>query len=150
MDEDLKDWKLNKTWFCPSGTKPIIDETGHQVATFNIYNSWGIFHDTGRNGICGSYGINGYCLIPASSNTTAYEGGVPVQHGWKTPDEPGSSNAPWWTEALRFDLWPLETMRQPQTSTRLGWATTWPAAASTAIKGPSARPSWTGRPVGWA
>ncbi len=110
MDEDLKDWKLNKTWMCPSGQKPVRMATGEMLQTFNIYNAWGIFTDTGRNGVAGSYAINGYCLIPRSSSTTTYEGGVPVRYGWKTAGEPGSSNTPWWTEALRFDLWPLETM----------------------------------------
>lgn len=109
MDEDLKDWKLNKTWLCPSGTRPIVDERGATAPSFNIYNAWGIFRDTGRNGICGSYGINGYVLIPASSSTATFEGGVPVVNGWRTAGEPGSSNTPWWTESLRFDLWPLET-----------------------------------------
>jgi len=109
MDEDLKDWKLNKTWLCPSGQRPITNEQGQTAPTLNIFNAWGIFRDTGRNGICGSYGINGYCLIPASASTATYEGGVPVKYGWKTAGESGSSNTPWWLEALRFDLWPLET-----------------------------------------
>ena len=71
MDERIKNWKKNKLWFCPSATKPIIDEYGVQAPTFNIYNAWGIF--TGSNlsedGIAGSYGINGYCLIPRTATT---------------------------------------------------------------------------------
>jgi type II secretory pathway pseudopilin PulG len=121
MDEDLKDWKLNKTWFCPSGQKPVQEANGTMIPTFNIYNAWGIFPTTGRNGVAGSYGINGYCLIPASASTTTYEGGVPVSNGWKTAGEPGSSNTPWWTEALRFDLWPRETER-PADSEFAAWS----------------------------
>jgi len=112
MDDKLKDWRANQTWMCPSGQKPVQMPNGQMVASFNIYNAWGIFTDSsgrlGPNGVAGSYGINGYCLIPASSSTTTYEGGVSVSNGWKTAGEPGSSNAPWWTEALRFDLWPRE------------------------------------------
>jgi hypothetical protein len=86
------------------------DEHGVTAQTFNIFNAWGIF--TGdrlsRDGIAGSYGINGYCLIPHDATTTQYEGGVPVQNGWKTAGGRNAAQAPWWIEALRFDLWPLE------------------------------------------
>ena len=111
MDEDLKDWKLNKTWLCPSGQKPVQDERGAMIPSLNIFNAWGIFRDTGRNGICGSYGINGYCLVPQGNiaPTATYEGGVQVKYGWKQVGEPGCSGTPWWLEALRFDLWPLDT-----------------------------------------
>ena len=36
LDEDLKDWKKNKIWFCPTATKPIFDEFGNQKLGFNI------------------------------------------------------------------------------------------------------------------
>ena len=29
LEEKLKDWKKNKTWFCPTATKPITDEDGN-------------------------------------------------------------------------------------------------------------------------
>jgi prepilin-type N-terminal cleavage/methylation domain-containing protein len=112
MDDNLKDWKANGTWMCPSGLKPVQTASGQMIATFNIYNAWGIFTGDrlGPNGVAGSYGINGYCLIPqGSSPAQNYEGGVPTKYGWKMAGEPGCSNAPWWIESLRFDLWPLET-----------------------------------------
>jgi prepilin-type N-terminal cleavage/methylation domain-containing protein/prepilin-type processing-associated H-X9-DG protein len=109
MDDRIKSWKKNKLWFCPSATKPIIDEYGVQAPTFNIFNAWGIF--TGSNlsedGIAGSYGINGYCLIPRTATT--YESGVSTQDGWKTAGGRNAAQVPWWIEALRFDLWPLPT-----------------------------------------
>jgi len=109
MDERTKNWKKNKLWFCPSASKPIIDEHGVQAPTFNIFNAWGIF--TGSNlsedGIAGSYGINGYCLIPRTATT--YESGVSTQDGWKTAGGRNAAQVPWWIEALRFDLWPLPT-----------------------------------------
>ena len=112
LEEEYKSWKTNELWFCPSGTKPIIDENGNRAPTFNIYNAWGIFtgNNLSRDGVAGSFGINGYCLIPAGPNAaTTYEGGVPVTNGWKTAGVRGASQVPWFTEALRFDLWPLPT-----------------------------------------
>jgi prepilin-type N-terminal cleavage/methylation domain-containing protein len=113
-DKDLS-WKRNKTWFCPTAKKPIIDENGNTAPTFNIYNAWGIFWGTqgGRaapsEGVAGSYSINGYCLtIPVDAT---FEGGVHASQGWRTPDVSGASNAPLFIDALRFDLWPLETQR---------------------------------------
>jgi len=111
IDDKYKSWKKNPIWFCPSATKPVIDEYGNQLETFNIFNAWGIF--TGSNlsedGIAGSYGINGYCLIPRDPSSGTYEGGVSFSNGWKTANARGANRVPWFSEALRFDLWPLET-----------------------------------------
>jgi prepilin-type N-terminal cleavage/methylation domain-containing protein len=120
MDDSVKDWKRNKTWFCPSAQKPIRDEHGVTAATLNIFNAWGIFDqrehaDLGPNGISGSFGINGYCLIPQANPgqqpRTTYESGVPTSEGFKTNAVQGANNIPWFIEALRFDLWPLPTHR---------------------------------------
>lgn len=114
MKDKVKDWKTNKTWFCPRATKPIQDENGNAPPTLNIYNAWGIFtgNNLGPNGIAGSYGINGYCLIPQGPNArTTYESGVAVSDGFKTASVKGANNVPWWIEALRFDLWPTPTQR---------------------------------------
>ena len=114
LEPQYKDWKTNEIWLCPSATKPVIDEFGNQAATFNIFNAWGIFDEgdhanLGPNGVCGSYGINGYVLVPSSGVTGNYEGGVPVSRGFHTASAKGSSNTPWFIEGLRFDLWPLHT-----------------------------------------
>ena len=109
MDPELRDWKNNKTWFCPTAKKPIIDEDGVQVANFNIFNAWGIFDRGTVRSVSGSYGINGYALIPNKANPLVgnYEGGVPFKDGWQTVDSIRQANrVPWWTETLRFDLWP--------------------------------------------
>lgn len=109
LDERYKSWKRNPLWFCPSATKPIVDEFGVTAPTFNIYNAWGIFTGGGlsEDGVAGSFGINGYCLIPRDVDT--YESGISVSQGWKTAGERGANNVPWFSEALRFDLWPLPT-----------------------------------------
>jgi prepilin-type N-terminal cleavage/methylation domain-containing protein len=109
LDRRYQSWKENKIWLCPSATKPIIDENGVRAPTFNIFNAWGIFNDNmfPPEGMAGSYGINGYCLIPRSART--YEGGVSVDNGWKTTSERNAAQVPWYIEALRFDLWPLPT-----------------------------------------
>jgi prepilin-type N-terminal cleavage/methylation domain-containing protein len=113
LERRLLDWKMNKTWFCPTAKKPIIDENGVQIPTFNIFNAWGIFKGShgGRNappdGVAGSYSINGYLLtIPTDA---AFYGGKPASDGWRTPSVAGASNVPLFVDALRFDLWPLET-----------------------------------------
>ena len=117
MDNSLKDWVTNKTWFCPSAQKPITDKYNVTVNTLNIYNAWGIFKgtDLGPNGIAGSFGINGYCLIPqaapGSSPMKTYESGVSTSEGWQTAGGKNANEVPWWIEALRFDLWPLPTDR---------------------------------------
>jgi prepilin-type N-terminal cleavage/methylation domain-containing protein len=109
LDERHKSWKKNPIWMCPSGKKPVQDDNGNTIESFNIFNAWGIFHgaDLSVDGVAGSYGINGYCLIPNGVDT--YESGISVSRGWKTAGERGAGNVPWFSEALRFDLWPLDT-----------------------------------------
>ena len=102
----------NPLWFCPSAEKPIIDENGQRIDSFNIFNAWGIFTRSNFNGLCddgvaGSYGINGYCLsTPPGGN---FEGGRQTANNWRTPRIKGAGYVPLLVEALRFDLWPLET-----------------------------------------
>ena len=114
MEERYQSRIKNKLWFCPSATKPRYTESGTLIDTYNIFNSWGIYTRSTHSGICrdgidGSYGINGYCLIPSGSNpVTTYESGVSVNNGWKTAGGRFASQVPWFVEALRFDLWPTE------------------------------------------
>jgi len=113
LERKLLDWKMNKTWFCPTAKKPIIDENGNQAPTLNVFNAWGIFRgnhggrDAPPSGVAGSYSINGYVLtIPTDS---AFYGGKPASEGWRTPNVAGAGYIPLFMDAIRFDLWPLET-----------------------------------------
>ncbi|MBL7154542.1 MAG: type II secretion system protein [Phycisphaerae bacterium] len=114
IEDRYKDRKANKLWFCPSAQKPQYDERGVARPVLNIFNAWGIYTGggLGPNGIAGSYGLNGYVLIPypPGGGASTYEGGVPVEHGWRTASSGGglASNVPLFTEALRFDLWPVD------------------------------------------
>ncbi len=116
LQETLRDWKRNKIWFCPSATKPITDEEGHTVDTFNINNAWGIdttvvsaadgTYQPGENGVNGSFSLNGYLLtIPSGKE---YESGVSASDGWRKYDQIRQpSNVPAMLDGLRFDTWPL-------------------------------------------
>jgi prepilin-type N-terminal cleavage/methylation domain-containing protein/prepilin-type processing-associated H-X9-DG protein len=112
MDDKIKDWKTNKTWMCPKAQRPVQDAAGRMIPNLNIYNAWGIFtgNGLGPNGIAGSFGINGYCLIP-QKYTGNYESGVPQSEGWKQAGGKHAHEVPWFIEALRFDLWPVPTDR---------------------------------------
>jgi len=45
LPDNLKDWKQNKTWFCPTATKLQVDENGVSAQVLNIFNAWGIYKD---------------------------------------------------------------------------------------------------------
>jgi len=104
LPDSLKDWKTNKTWFCPTATKPIYDIHGVSVPVLNIFNAWGIFKDpymgyaAGPNGVSGSYGLNSWLF---SRTGGSYWGTL---SGVKNPN-----NVPLFVDALRFDLWLAET-----------------------------------------
>jgi prepilin-type processing-associated H-X9-DG protein len=109
LEEHYQSYKQNPLWFCPMAKKPTIDEYGVSSPTSNVFNAWGIYHNPGMffaDGVAGSYGLNGY-VLDISGGT--FEGGVPASAGWRTPDVPGASNVPVFLDALRHDLWPLET-----------------------------------------
>jgi len=113
LEDQYKDWKKNKIWFCPEAKAPVYDEHGVQSPTITIFNTWGIYKGTGLgpNGISGSYTLNGYVLTPRplGGGATTYEGGVSVDNGWKTPYVAGAASVPVFLDALRFDVWPRET-----------------------------------------
>jgi prepilin-type N-terminal cleavage/methylation domain-containing protein len=109
LEDRLKDWKKNKIWFCPTAKKPESEATG----TLSVFYAWGIFtgshgvYSGGANGMSGSYGLNSYVLnMPITSN---FPSGVEGKYGWRTINEPGAARAPLFMDALRFDLWPLES-----------------------------------------
>lgn len=114
LDAKVRDWEANKIWFCPNAHKPLFDQTGNRVGTWNITDAWGIHLDAGQGitfgpkGITGSYGVNGYFIrIPRNST---YQGGVPARDGWARLDAVKQpTRVPLYLDALRFDLWPRPT-----------------------------------------
>lgn len=110
LGDEHKDWKRFRIWFCPEATGPVIREDGSQSPGLSVFTAWGIFlgDRLGPNGIAGSYGLNGYCIIPGGPHPrTVYESGVPVSDGWQNiRDVPHGDQVPVFVEALRFDLWP--------------------------------------------
>jgi len=112
LDDEQKDWKRTRIWFCPESTGPVVGEDGLYNSGPSVFSAWGIYRGTGLgpNGIAGSYGLNGYCIIPQGGHPSTYEGGVPASEGWQDlRDVPNAAQVPLFVEALRFDLWPRYT-----------------------------------------
>ena len=131
LPEELRCWKENKTWFCPTATKLQVDERGVSAPMLNIFNAWGIYkeayqgYSAGHLGIAGSYGLNSYLLSrPLTTDDQR-------RRFWGTlSNVPQASTVPLFIDSLRFDLWPLETTAPARTSMPPGTMKTWPAAAS--------------------
>jgi prepilin-type N-terminal cleavage/methylation domain-containing protein len=115
LPEELRCWKENKTWFCPTATKPIVDVYGVRVPVLNIFNAWGIFKDpyggyeAGHLGVAGSYGLNSWLLSRPLTTDDARKRYWGTLMGVQNPN-----NVPLFLDALRFDLWPVETTRPAQ------------------------------------
>ena len=112
LEELYQSYKQNPLWFCPMAKKPIIDEYGFYSQTLNIFNAWGIYtrsvyNNLCRDGIAGSYGLNGYVLNVDPG--VSFQGGRRTDDNWRTFNVKDASDVPIFMEALRFDLWPLET-----------------------------------------
>lgn len=121
LPDNLKDWKANKTWFCPTATKMQVDERGATETMLNIFNAWGIYRDPyqgygpGPNGLAGSYGLNGFLLsrpLTTDAQRNTYWGSLT---NVKAPN-----TVPLFLDSLRFDLWPQETTA-PATSEYAAW-----------------------------
>jgi prepilin-type N-terminal cleavage/methylation domain-containing protein len=114
MGPKVMNWKENPIWFCPTATKPLIDEHGLQRGTENTFSAWGIYTDSASPvvGIAGSYGLNGYIL--STNPGTSFEAGRTTSDNWRTPLVQGANNVPLFIDALRFDLWPIATDSPPQ------------------------------------
>ncbi|MFB0551827.1 MAG: type II secretion system protein [Phycisphaerae bacterium] len=102
----------NKVWFCPTATKPLIDENGNR-GRLNNFSAWGIFFSGGPglnpDGIAGSYGLNSYLLDTPAAPGFTFENGIQADNFFKTPRVKGADNVPLMVDALRFDVWPQET-----------------------------------------
>ncbi len=115
LPEELKCWKENKTWFCPTATKPIRDEHGVSVATLNIFNAWGIYTDAyggysaGHLGVAGSYGLNGFFLTGGLMKNDQGKSFWGTLTNVKVPN-----TVPMFIDSLRFDLWPQSTTAPAQ------------------------------------
>ena len=131
LPEKEQDWKQNKTWLCPTATKPRYDERGVEGQRINIYTTWGIYREpvtrtyNGKtytmnpNGFNGSYCLNGYLLnIPG---TGSYEGGVAAKYGYRNVNQaPNANNVPVMMDGLRFDTWP-EYNNAPASTEEAAW-----------------------------
>lgn len=120
-----QDWKINKTWFCPTAKTPVWNEQGVRKPSLYIYDAWGIEKPSitgapssmnygGRtytlnpNGLNGSYGLNGFML--AIPKTGMHEGGIPASEGYRDMYNVKNANdVPVMLDALRFDFWPQAT-----------------------------------------
>ena len=119
LSEDLKNWRKNKIWFCPTAMKTIIDEFGNSSQTFDIDRAWGIFtgahgdYSCGKNRIFGGYGLNSYSIpIPSHSS---YVRNIPASNGYrKFLEVPHRARVPVLMDGLRFDLFPIETEDPPE------------------------------------
>ncbi len=108
LSNEHKDWKRLRIWLCPRADTPAQDEYGRMAPTLSIFSAWGVYQTEGfgPNGICGSYGLNGY-VIPIAGT---FESGVRATDGWRDlHDVPEANNVPMFIDALRFDVWPLPT-----------------------------------------
>jgi prepilin-type N-terminal cleavage/methylation domain-containing protein/prepilin-type processing-associated H-X9-DG protein len=99
---------------CPTAQKPIVDENKLQAAQWNVFSAWGRFWGAGYDldGEYGSYGINGWVENPPPDAVTVYEGFQTVNN-WRTPNVPGAAYVPLFMDALRFNVFPLETDSPP-------------------------------------
>ena len=115
LPEEVRCWKENKTWFCPTATKPIRDEHGVTVATLNIFNAWGIYTDAyagysaGHLGVAGSYGLNGFFLTGGLMKNDQGRSFWGTLTNVKAPN-----TVPMFIDSLRFDLWPQPTTAPAQ------------------------------------
>jgi prepilin-type N-terminal cleavage/methylation domain-containing protein/prepilin-type processing-associated H-X9-DG protein len=109
-----------KIMCCPTATKPVdADSDGVADGVLNVFSAWGVFtvqDDPGYHpdGDWGSYGINGWVENPPPSSLQVYQD-FDTSNNWRTPNVKGAGYVPLFMDALRFNVWPLDTDTPPQT-----------------------------------
>lgn len=124
LEPRYQSYRKNDLWFCPTAKKPIRDESGTTVPTLNIFNAWGIYtrqdhSGFGRDGVSGSYGINGHVLATENPRPRGTRDSSTVDN-WRTANVSGAASVPLFLDSLRFDLWPWED-DQPAIDEFAGW-----------------------------
>jgi prepilin-type N-terminal cleavage/methylation domain-containing protein len=122
LDEKVQNWKVNKTWFCPTANTPIWDEAGVRKQSLHITDAWGIerpsttgapaslnyngtTYTMNPHGVNGSYGLNGYMFTIPKTGT--FEGGLAASEGYgNVYNAPNPGEVPVMLDGLRFDFWP--------------------------------------------
>ena len=91
---------------CPTATKALGSGV-HQGIGYWAYQAW----QTGD--WIGSYGPNGWMCNPPAGQTSVW-GRSPASDHWRTPNVPGASDIPLFTDGWWVDFWPRHT-DQPAT-----------------------------------
>lgn len=106
---------------CPTALKPLYDESGIQIGPWHTFAAWGIFKGEGYapEGDWGSYGINGWVENPPPQYPTVYEN-FDTKNDWRTPLVKGAGYIPLLFDAMRFNVFPLQT-DQPPTAEDRAW-----------------------------
>jgi prepilin-type N-terminal cleavage/methylation domain-containing protein/prepilin-type processing-associated H-X9-DG protein len=120
----------HKILCCPTATKPIIDEFGVFAPEWNVFSAWGRYtlerdgagYAPGPEGDWGSYGINGWVENPAANYKAVYEN-FDTSNNWRTPNVPRAAYVPLLMDALRFNVFPLDT-DAPPTNEDQAWEST--------------------------
>jgi len=117
-----------KVMCCPTAKKPLdADSDGVADPGFNTFSAWGIYDATDDDGYdpagdWGSYGINGWVENPPASSTTVFEN-FSTKNNWRTPDVSLAGYVPLMMDALRFNVFPLESDSPPDTED-MAWQST--------------------------
>ncbi len=101
---------------CPTATKPIQNINGQLNDQWNTFSAWGIFtgDDYDPEGEYGSYGINGWVENTPASVKMA-QGAFDTSNNWRNTDVSRAGYIPLMMDALRFNVYPLETDSPPPT-----------------------------------
>jgi prepilin-type processing-associated H-X9-DG protein len=102
---------------CPTAMKPVYDINGQQVGRLHTFSAWGMY-TLARNGEgydpdgeYGSYGINGWVENPPRNKTEIYN--QPATNCWRNTAVSKAGYIPLMMDALRFNLYPIETDSPP-------------------------------------
>ena len=107
-------WGNNKKVICcPTAMKPIQDINGRSTGQWNTFSAWGMFTGAGYDpeGEYGSYGINGWVEDPPANLEEIY--GLPTSNNWRTTVVRRAGYIPLMMDALRFNVYPIETDSPP-------------------------------------
>jgi prepilin-type N-terminal cleavage/methylation domain-containing protein len=137
---DISDWRhlwMEALWpyyrhnkdicYCPMAVKRSgetrlgANEMGGTFTTWSVFTG---FYSWDREGLFGSYGINGWTRNPPRDLEAQYRGNFPTKDNWRTPNDKAANRVPvfldcrWPDGWMKADIGPPEYEEDPTTWAR--------------------------------
>ncbi len=111
--------------FCPMTTKRSFNPRSVGNELGGTFTTWSVFtgnYEWDREGLFGSYGINGWTRNPSPDIEAQYRDNFPTKYNWRSPNVRGANDIPVFLDCQWPDGWMKHDLGPPEYEDELTWA----------------------------